>query len=232
MARRIANYLIPIFAGLVFLAASVPGETREPGSNPQGSTSGQESLRGIEKKDIRIFVLYDESETPSEQAAALTRAATADAVASGAKLTKADAARAAGTATPVDDSPLVFLSAAKQNAEDCSQPGCVKSDMGCFCFRLLDVDKVVLSDIPVDEPVLTGPIVIKGKGSSTGGTGGRLASPKRTVILVLGDSLPKKLSSPDWWKRNRAWFEQEVWAKIKASPTTTNVTIKTKSSPP
>ena len=48
----------------------------------------------------------------------------------------------------------------------------------------------------------------------------------------LVESLPKKLSRPDWWKRNRAWFEQEVWAKIKASPTTTNVTIKTKSSPP
>ncbi len=231
MARRISFYLIPVVAGCIFLIASIPGGAQEPNRNPQGSTRGQESLRGIEKKDIRIVVLYDENETPSEQAAELARAATVDAVAAGAKLTKADAARA-GNTPAVADSPLVFLSTAKQNAEDCNKPGCVKGDLGCFCFRLLDYDKTVLSDIPIEDPVFTGPIVIKGQGSSTGGTGGRLAAPKRTVFLVLGDSLQKKLSSSDWWKRNRAWFDQEVWAKIKASPTATNLTIKTKSSPP
>lgn len=231
MTRRIAAELSALtLAG--FLASSPsPALAQMAGGSPPERQYAAQALRGIDKKDIRVVFLYDEDATPSRQVEPLVAATTVDAVAHGAKLTKADAARTPGSAPATPNSDVVLVSAAKQNAEACSQPGCVKSESGCFCFRLLDYDKVILSDIPSEDPEFTPPRDWT-KGSATGGTGGRSASGPRTVVVVVGPSLQEKLGSADWWKRNRAWFMNEVWSKIQASPTATNVTIKIKSSPP
>lgn len=211
--------------------------------------AGGEALRGIEKKDIRrgtvlrdtsgsaardfrVVILYDGDETPDAVAQAVSSGAPTEKIASSAKLTKADAARTVGgPADGIAGPPITFL-AAKQNAEeDCSKPGCFNTEAGCFCFRLLDIDKVVLQDIVSDDPEFHPPRKFS-QGSSTGSTGGRMAAPPRTVIIVLGESLQTKLTSPNWWKRNHGWFQQEVASKMSSSPLTTNLVIKTKSPPP
>ncbi len=214
-----------------------------------GQLLPQPSLRGIEKKDIRrgmviarptvrLVFLYDDAEVPDPVAAALARVTTPEVVAKIApQLQDQPPSDAARSSSRPAQGGLIFV-AARKNA-DCDQPGCVKSEYGCFCYRLLDIEAPVLSEYPLDDPEFT-PTPIKPRGSptgsaeGTGGTGGRLASPGssgRTVVIVLGESLQAKLADPKWWERNRGWFEKEVTSKIVDSPTQTNLTIKTKSSP-
>ena len=218
-----------------------------------GQLLPQPSLRGIEKKDIRrgtvsarppvrLVFLYDDAEVPDPLAAALARVTTPNVVAKIApQLLHPPAPQAARSSSrPAQGAhPNLIFVAARKNA-DCDQPGCVKSEYGCFCYRLLDIEKHVLSEYPLDDPEFT-PTPIKPRGSPTGspegsgGSGGRLASPGssgRTVVIVLGESLQAKLADPKWWERNRGWFEKEVTSKIIDSPTQTNLTIKTKSTPP
>jgi hypothetical protein len=187
-------------------------------------------LRGIEKKDIRLVILYDEDETPSDQAAELARSATVDAIASGAKLTKADAARQ----KPVEQPPLgnlfkifpqnssVVFFAAKQKGGDCVPPvdcGCDKGPIDCLC--------IVWRTKSGEIGCMCRMCFLDYKpGSATG----RLSADKPTIFLVLGDRLQKNLGDAKWWEQNREWFDKEVWQKVKASPTTTNLVIKTKSS--
>jgi hypothetical protein len=66
-------------------------------------------------------------------------------------------------------------------------------------------------------------------GSATGSANRTLVD-KPTIFLVLGEQLQRKLGDAKWWEENREIFAREVWAKIQASPTTTNLTIKIKSS--
>jgi hypothetical protein len=191
------------------------------------------ALRGIEKKDIRLVILYDPAETVEAQAEELARSVTVDAIASGAKLTKADAARDASShpsprssiqlqALFPANSPVVFFGAtAKQNAGDCVPPpdcGCDKgswSDCVCIVWRKKSGDLGCLCRLCFLSPSFR----------SAGLTG------NRTIFIVLGERLQKSLSDAEWWKRNQSWFEKEVWAQVQAAPATTNLVIKTKSSP-
>ena len=192
------------------------------------------ALRGIEKKDIRLVILYDPAETVDAQAEELARTVTVDAIASGAKLTKADAARDASSrpsprssaqlqALFPANSPAVFFGAtAKQNAGDCVPPpdcGCDKgswSDCVCIVWRKKSGDLGCLCRLCFLSP--TG-----GFFRSAGFTG------NRTIFIVLGEKLQKSLTEAEWWERNRSWFEKEVWAQVQAAPATTNLVIKTKS---
>jgi len=210
----------------------------------------QPALRGIEKKDIRrgmviakpnarLVFVYDGEETPDGVATALARVTTPEVVAKIApqllESAPGEVARSGPGMVQGGQSSLIFVTARK-NA-DCDQPGCVKSEYSCFCYRLLDIDKIVLQPYPDEDPEFTPRPIVSPTGSPEGGGGGggRLAAPSapgRTVVIILGESLQAKLADPKWWARNRGWFQKEVVAKIVSSPTQGNLTIKTKSSPP
>ena len=244
-----------VFAALLCaVSVTFPATAQQSGNSPiqlkkrlVEQVVPQAALRGIEKKDIRrgmviakshvrLVFLYDADQTPDAVAQALARITTPNDIVrilpEFVSQTPPDTARQLPDMGLSSISGLTFV-AAKQNAE-CDQPGCVKSEYGCFCYRLLDIDKVTLSEFPIDDPEFT-PRPLKPKGSPTGGTegtGGRLAAATKTVVIVVSESLQTKLMDPNWWKRNHAWFEKNVLARISASPDSTNLTIKTKSSPP
>lgn len=196
---------------------------------PDPHSQREAALRGIKKKDIRLVVLYDPTETVDEQAEELAREVTVDAIAAGAKLTKADAARAVSSrpsprssaqlqALFPANSPAVFFGAtAKQSGGDCVPPpdcGCDKGPIDCVCivWRKKSGDLGCLCRL-----------CYLGTGSATGTTG------NRAIFIVLGEKLQKSIADAEWWKRNRSWFEKEVWAQVQAAPATTNLVIKTKS---
>lgn len=236
MERKILTYLFAlVFCALgMFLPQSARAQEEE--QQKVRPIRHPETSRMIEKKDIRLVILYDEDETPSGQAAELARNATVDAIASGAKLTKADAARQMpgrrsegnlgkedlGAIFPPNSSVVFF--AAKQKGGDCVPPpdcGCGKGPIDCVCI----VWRKKSGDI--DCMCRMCPL---GMGSATG-KAYRLSAGQPTIVLVLGDKLQSKLGDAKWWERNREWFNKEVWQKVQASPATTNLTIKTKSSP-
>ena len=101
--------------------------------------------------------------------------------------------------------------------------GCNQNVMECVCLTWRDKEKKKHCQCRLC------PLGVGATGSAN-----RLANPsvlgKPTVFVVLGKDLQKKLSSADWWQRNSDWFQKEVLSRL--SPTTTNLVIKTKSSPP
>jgi hypothetical protein len=226
---------------------------------------GERPRRGIEKKDIRIVVIYDESAVKEQQAQMLLQEMQA---AYGAKLTKADAARQGGPKKPslpipptspgptkpelptVDErtkltelKPLrellsesfmpgehVLFIAGKQvggGDDDLCPPvdcGCNPGAVDCVCTVWRDKNK---------QKHCMCRLCFLSPGSATGSPN-RFINPsvlgKPTVFVVVGEDLQKKLASADWWQRNSDWFQKEVLSRL--SPTTADLTIKTKSCPP
>lgn len=107
-----------------------------------------------------------------------------DAIASGVKLTKADAARfgkpldvfqtwLTRTIQSQQGGPgvtIVVLSAAKQGALSCQKPGCLPPD--CFCFDLLPLDVKPLQTFDDSGDLDFSPGGLGGSGGGSGGSGG------------------------------------------------------------
>ncbi len=202
--------------------------------------------RGIDKRDLRVVIACWDPDAREADVLARALRPTIHAIAAQANRTAADprgsifikVERSSRFAEWLDrmfshtgEAGVLVLSAAKQNGENCDKPGCVPSDLGCFCFRLLDFDKTILSDLPGNDP--GSPVDPRdhlggsnGSTGSTGGSGGRLAgAPKpRWLIVVLNAE-----------KRNPAEmreFVRQVVTSTLRSPPAERLVIKTKSSPP
>jgi hypothetical protein len=230
----------------IFLPQSVFPQ-QEGRKTIEGKVEQPKPSRGIEKKDIRLVILYDEDETPSMQAEEVARTAAVDAIASGAKLTKADAARQKPVEQPLSsnlfqaifpqNSSVVFF-AAKQKGGDCVPPvdcGCDKGPIDCVCivWRKTNGELGCLCRLCFLD--LRG-WRVEWQTQTNAGTAridrGQNEQSAATIFIVLGEKLQLKLADKQWWERNRDWFNKEVWQKVQLAPTTTNLVIKTKSSPP
>jgi hypothetical protein len=193
----------------------------------------------VNPEDFRIVVLYDPDETPDAQAEQLAREITVTSILSGVKMTKADAARgvsaqgAEETRVSIRDifpgsSSVVFF-AAKQSGGDCVPPpdcGCGDGKNGiidcvCIVWRKKSGEIGCMCRLCILGP--------SSPGSATG-SANRTFPSRPLICIVLGDRLQKDLASAKWWENNREFFVQEVWAKAQAAPSTTNLTIKVKSS--
>src|SRR5579884_3015690 len=190
--RKILEFFISlkVLAVLCVLGISTSQDTlaqRLPQpANPRSSVN-QSGLRGIEKKDIRVAITYwNPSDVSAAQAFAQQIRPVVDAIASGAKLTKADAAR---FGQPIDElqdwfsrllerqpggRPLVFSATPTNARQDMMGGGCrTECRMwGEFCFCLLDFDGPTLSTFPENDPELTTIGILGGSGGGSGGTGG------------------------------------------------------------
>src|SRR5579884_2842389 len=97
MRQRLSACVVTVVTVAVALAGTVSVRSQEPRQNPSIARGGRETARGIEKKDIRIVLLYNEGEVPPAEIGRMTRAlqdpGARERIASLAKMTKADAAR-------------------------------------------------------------------------------------------------------------------------------------------
>jgi len=167
----------------------------------------------------------------------------ADAIASGAKLTKADAARMSQGATfgervrqqLAQSKGVVFvaLNAAPSSAGNkqiqCPPEGCGCTDTGggtqdcsCsryreFCYCLLCYEKVVPKWYDIQDPVLD-TLIIKGRLAAPGGGG-----PDGVLILLA--------SPPEAKVAERKKLAETAIQTLKQEPWPAGLTIKTKSSP-
>ena len=215
---------------------------------PPASAAAGQALRGIEKKDIRAIIVYPEGvyQPGDVQRFEAGVAGLVDAIASGAKLTKADAARAANPAganeeltqsilrqfTPQRRVALVGMTASPASAGNrpiqCPPQGCGCKENGgggpscnCglyreFCYCLLCYEKTVLTPFPEEDPVL-GDIKLKGRMQAPGG--GR---PDGVLIVTV---LP-----PDASREMPARLVNTAMEILKSEPWPAGLTIKTKSS--
>ncbi|MGQ9917484.1 MAG: hypothetical protein ACUVS7_08710 [Bryobacteraceae bacterium] len=171
---------------------------------PSAQEAARKALRGIEKKDIRLAVLYDGAKVRPTDAQAL-----GDAILQSpevlAEFTKADAARG------------VNVLLAKQSGGDCPPAGCgcEKGAIDCFCRRLKEHCLCRLCPLSLGPSTITlFPDTI----------GGRLARPGADVVVLLGID-PK--DARQMLEENRA----EIQQTLRQTPTGTALTIKSKSSP-
>lgn len=166
------------------------------------------ALRGIEKKDIRLTVLYDEAKVRPAEAQAF-----ADAVLQSpevfAKLTKADAARGLN----------VLL--AKESGGDCPPAGCGcdTNAISCECWRLKEHCLCRHCRLLDYEPTKLGTDTIGGRLGRPGVAGGGV-----DVVVLLGID-PK--NARQMLAENRS----EIQQALRQAPTGTAITIKTKSPP-
>jgi hypothetical protein len=221
----------------------VPQESSDPtaGARLQGQRrpiiERREPSLQIKPENISIVILYDPSETPDTQAEEFAREITVASILSGVKMTKADAARgvsaqgAEETKVSVHDifprNPSVAFFAAKQSGGDCVPP----PDCGCDNGRngIVDCVCIVWRKKSGDIGCICR-LCALGMGSPTGSPN-RTIQPEPLICIVLGERLQRDIANARWWENNREFFAQEVWAKAQAAPTTTNLTIKVKSSP-
>lgn len=192
-----------VCATIATLASAIPALAQrraEQAELQNNRVAAQPSNGFIPAVDLRVVIACaDESERPVAQRLAQHLAPVADAIASGAKLTRADAARmGAPNANPdeIDCFRDWFLSnllrhpgrgvyvftvkhspgTARFGATNCP-PGCVPPDCH-FCYELLDYEPVTLTPIDTTEPVFTLPSGLggsggsHGSGGSSGGSGG------------------------------------------------------------
>jgi hypothetical protein len=197
---------------------------------------GPEAGRGIEKRDIRAIIV---ASNPADEAVARVVAeqlkAALDAIASGAKLTKADAARASRPTDalasqilellnqqPPGEARVVVLTATAvaQSQPAGGPPGAKQSDGGCqcrdFCLCIIG-DKWCI-------------IACLNRFASAGDARlvrpqGPASRPTDWVVVVLNTEnklSPAQISA----------LAVESLKEVAASPTRAQLTIKTKSSPP
>ncbi|MGB9690111.1 hypothetical protein [Thermogutta sp.] len=107
-----------------------------------------------------------------------------------------------------------------------------------FCYRLLDFDKVELNEIPIDDPELSCIRLSNGTcyplgccsgspGSATGGTGGRLVNPGRSVVVFILGGTPE-----DYQREKQVFVKMLTSAVEEALRSGSRLVIKTKSTPP
>jgi hypothetical protein len=236
MMRRLLTILSFSFA---FAAAQETGPGR-PGA--AGMPPAGQAMRGIEKKDIRAIIVYPEGiYGPGDvQRFEAGVARLVEAIASGAKLTKADAARTANPAGANEELAqsiqqrftqerrvvVVGMTAAPASAGNrpiqcppqgcgCQQNGGISISCSCglwreFCYCLYCYDPVKLSEYPIDLR-LKGPTQAPGK-----------AQPDGVLIVTV---LP-----PDASREMPASLVKTAMEILKSEPWPAGLTIKTKSS--
>jgi len=242
MMRRFLAILSFSFA---FAAAQETGPGR-PGAAGMPPTG--QAMRGIEKKDIRAIIVYPEGvyQPGDVQRFEAAVAGLVEAIASGAKLTKADAARAANPAGANEELAqsiqrrftqerrvvVVGMTAAPASAGNrqiqcppqgcgCDQNGRGTTSCNCalyreFCYCLLCYEKTVLTPFPEEEPLL-GDIKLKGRMQAS-----ETAQPDGVLIVTV---LP-----PDASREMPASLVKTAMEILKSEPWPAGLTIKTKSS--
>ena len=204
------------------------------------------------------IISWDERHNQTAEKLGQTLKPVVDAIASGATVSKADAAR---IGRPADEAQKLqaFLTEALQeshrarklkiwvSAQDANSGGTQRQNKKCiicdsdqheFCYRLLDYKKVELQEFPIDDPelsclCLTGGVCAPpgcgggAPGSATGGTGGRLMAPGRSVVVfLLADNLQQVMKEKETLLHLLKASFEEV---LTGSP---RLTVKVKSSPP
>lgn len=189
---RMAVWIYAMLASLASLSIA-HGQVRAGRESASGDRPVRMSPNNfIVPIDIRVVIACrDAGEHQAAQVLSQRLAPIVDAIASGAKLTKADAARMGvpdERIDEIDDFRDWFLSvltrhpgrgvyvfsvtppqtSAKQSVSGCPQ-GCLPPD--CFCYRFLDYDPVVFSPIDSEDPTFNPPPGWFG-GSSGGNAGG------------------------------------------------------------
>lgn len=206
-----------------------------------------------------VIIAWDDAERPIAEKLRGVLSPIVEAVASGGKLTKADAARtnqadhAQTFQTWLTESLvksregrklLIFTvhqgeSGAAGHRQNVKCPIC-GSDQHQYCFPLLDLDKVTIQDMPIEDPEITCLKLTNGmcyppgccgnEGSSTGGPqpgGGRLMKPGRTVLVFIVGGTPQNFST-----EKRALVQAITDGVEEALTLRPRLVIKTKSTPP
>lgn len=248
MQRTVSISCLSLFA---LLAVAQEGVRRTPGGVPlPPSTAGsQEAARGIEKKDLRALIVYPENVySPADvQRIEASVRTLVDEIASGAKLTKADAARAAQSEGSIGAlaaqaerrlaagngvavlSVAAWPSSAGNKQVPCPPENCGCTDQGgvscncsyfekhCYCWICLPRTTLTTFE---EEPVWSGGIHIKG---------GRLANPgqggPRGFLIAL-------VAPPDAPVKQRQALLASAVETIQKEPWPERLVIKTKSTPP
>lgn len=206
MTQRLATSLAAVVAVVFSLIGPVAGLAQQPSPRLAVARGGQQAARGIEKKDIRFAILYNEGEVAPEQLARLSKAladpAARERIYAFAKMTKADAARQAPGAAAGAAADVAFLSAQfPESPTSCPEPR---------CFVL--VPGVCLCGLPRS-------FAVSARTMAAGAS-------RPTVVIVTGNSLEQKLASPEAWEQNRAWFDQQVWPHLPAAPSASFIVIR------
>jgi len=238
-----------IFLGALVASAFAQQGTQRPIS-PRARPAALDAAVAI--------ISWDERHNQAAEKMAQALKPVVDAIASGATVSKADAAR---IGRPADEAQKLqaFLTEALQeshrarklkiwvSAQDANSGGAQRqnnkcpicgSDQHAFCYRLLDYEKVELQEFPIDDPELSCLCLSNGvcappgcgggaPGSPTGGTGGRLTAPGRSVVVfLLADNLQQIMREKDVLVHV---LKESVEEALTAP---SRLTIKTKSSPP
>jgi len=238
---------LTVFSFSFAFAFAAAQEIRPGRPNAAGMPPAGQAMRGIEKKDIRAIIVYPEGiYGPGDvQRFEAAVAGLLDAIASGGKLTKADAARTANPAganeelaqsilrqfTPQRRVALVGMTALPASAGNrpiqCPPQGCGCKENGggiscyCglyreFCYCMLCYEKTVLTTFPEEEPLL-GDIKLKGRMQAP-----ETARPDGVLIVTV---LP-----PDAPREMPARLVKTAAETLKSEPWPARITIKTKSS--
>lgn len=194
-----------------------------------------EAARGIEKKDIRYLVVYEEGTVPSEGIRAVERS-----------LRDLDAALASGSGgispeiarrlSQKDRVPVLIGVTVPSGAGakpiscppegcGCQQNGGISQSCNCslwreYCYCIFCYDGPVLTPFPEEEPVLD-TIIIKGNRREMASP--RRQSPKYAVVVV---------APPEASAARRKRLAEFGLKTLQAEPFPAGLTIKTKSSPP
>lgn len=247
MRRSLSVSCLSLFA--LFTVAQ-EGVRRTPGGVPlpPAAAPGQEAARGIEKKDIwrAMVVVPNNAYSPADvQRFEASVRMLVDEIASSGKLTKADAARAAGDGGPgsaLDSQTLQRLAAGKgavflslsawPSSAGNKQPGCPPQGCGCkedgeglsclcafyngACLCALCIKRSAMSTMEAEDPVLT-----------TKPTG-RLAGPGHAesggVIIVVA-------APPDATPQLRSALAAQAVQTLRKEPWPEGLVIRTKSTP-
>lgn len=239
---------------LAVAAAQEPGLRRPAtgGVPPAGGAAGQEA-RGIEKKDIRAIIVYpDGVYGPGEvQRFEATVSGIVDAIASGAKLTKADAARSAnaGSADAFvrqvsqqlrPGRRVVYLGITALPASAGNRPiacpppgcGCDQNEHGtgidCSCALLMDakLGPWCMCLLCIEKHELSWfPESDLRSASPKGGTQAGAGRPEMDGLLVV------VVTPPDARRETRLRLAQSAIESVKSEPWPARVVIKIKSSP-
>lgn len=226
-------------------------EQIRPPAVPEAGTTRENRL-----EPALVIVPWSDADRNTAEKFRQALAPVVDAIASGSKLTKADAARTGRTDEPhklqdwltnaiTKSSQMrkltIFVlwqseSGSASNRKNVKCPNC-GSTQHEYCFRLLDYDKVVIEDYPISDPQLTclklkngtcyPPGCCGNTGSSTGGPGGgRLMKPQRTVLVFIVGGTPR-----NYEQENQALVYTIKEGVEQALSSASRLVIKSKSTP-
>ncbi len=232
-----------LVASFTLLAAAVAQQ-----KTPERTFSSVGQVR-TEPLDVGVLIVawQDQHHTLAEKLGQVFKPVV-DAVASGSKLTKADAAKVQEWFESIvrynaakGESVVLLNMREHRNGQGAGDPTAKQPEDKCrLCgskehstqscplrnIELLDYDGPKLDTIPITNPVFTPPSGWT-KGSSTGKPGGRLVSPQRLVVVfLLGDIAPKTN------EEKQAMIKLVAQGVEEARTSPSRLVIKTKSTPP